>query len=44
MNTESIEQTVLQLPVQQRAELARKLLQSLDALVHTSQRFSLRSQ
>ena len=30
MNTESIEQTVLQLPVQQRAELARKLLQSLD--------------
>ena len=30
MNTETIEQTVLQLPVQQRAELARKLLQSLD--------------
>ena len=30
MNTESIEQTVLQVPVQQRAELARKLLQSLD--------------
>ena len=30
MNTESIEQTGLQLPVQQRAELARKLLQSLD--------------
>ena len=30
MNTESIEQTVLQLPVQHRAELARKLLQSLD--------------
>ena len=30
MNTESIEQTVLQLPVQQRAELARKLLQRLD--------------
>ena len=30
MDTESIEQTVLQLPVQQRAELARKLLQSLD--------------
>ena len=30
MNTESIEQTVLQLPVHQRAELARKLLQSLE--------------
>jgi len=30
MNTETIEETVLHLPMQQRAELAHKLLQSLD--------------
>ncbi len=30
MNTETIEETVLQLPMQQRAELAHKLLLSLE--------------
>jgi len=30
MNTETLEQTVLHLPVQQRAELVRKLLLSLE--------------
>ncbi len=30
MNTETLEQTALHLPVKQRAELARKLLLSLD--------------
>jgi putative addiction module component (TIGR02574 family) len=30
MNTESLEQTVLHLPMQQRAELAHKLLLSLE--------------
>ena len=30
MNTETIEETVLHLPIKQRAELAHKLLQSLD--------------
>lgn len=30
MNTETIEQTALQLPMQERAELARKLLLSLE--------------
>lgn len=31
MNTETLEDAVLHLPLQQRAELARKLLMSLDA-------------
>ncbi len=30
MDTETIEETVLHLPIKQRAELAHKLLQSLD--------------
>ena len=35
MNTETIRQEALSLPVQQRAELAEQLLSSLDALSET---------